>query len=875
MLGGETPADQSNRAQSEVVGVILLVAVVALTISGAGAFYLSNVADAHGPATDVRVTVTADTVTLTHNGGSSLATDSLRVVIRRDGSDTGTDWGDGTVSGDGDDSFEPGEQWRQGGFGFDPDERIELLLVHDPTESLLVGETVNPAVGGGSTPTSSPTSATPSTSTTTSPTPASTSTTPSTPTSTPEPPEPPNAGFDVTPTAPEVDQQATFDAADASDPDGEITSYEWDFGDGTTGTGETATHTYTSAGTYTAELRVTDDDGRTDTTTRTVTVEPRVVTAINAGGTGYESADGVVYSGDPSCTLAGANQYGVGSDTAVANTTDDPLYRTECYGTDFAYEFDVDPGRYRVTVQFAEIYWNNPDRRVFDVDAGGESLATDLDVYDEVGADTALVRGRTVRSTDGTLTVRFHRVDVDNAKVSAVRVERLGPPAQRPPLLTAVQPDPDRMSDSAGEFVRVTVRDPTDTTGWTLVDSDSGQVTRFPDRRLSGDYYFARTPDAFAETWHLNGSRVFELGTLLANGGESLRLRNESGAVVDQFAYERADTASGWSVSVGTGEAAVRKSAGGGYTDTNTADDWRVREENAFHTLEAGPVPAAGVAYVDSTGDNYLEAVDAQGRVAFYDVIDPTVLGPTRADLDGDGLLELPYVGGNGNLRIVDRTGESSVFVDSGAVQSGTTRIGVGDLDGDGTPAVFFRGTSSRISVKEVGGSVRTLSYRDGGSTRDLRGHATAGVAAFSGPPGPKLIYVESRTNDELATFDPDGRGGQGQRKLLGVKPASINAVGSPADYDDDGENEVPYVDGNSDVALADADGRDGGPPLADAGNVSTTAMGRLDVTGDATPEVVFVSNSRLYYVTEGGTIRPLLDRQGRELPASSGSGVA
>ena len=37
-----------------------------------------------------------------------------------------------------------------------------------------------------------------------------------------------------------------------------ITSYEWDFGDGTTGTGANPGHTYGSASTFTVTLKVTD-----------------------------------------------------------------------------------------------------------------------------------------------------------------------------------------------------------------------------------------------------------------------------------------------------------------------------------------------------------------------------------------------------------------------------------------------------------------------------------------------------------------------------------------------------------------------------------------------------------------------------------------
>lgn len=50
----------------------------------------------------------------------------------------------------------------------------------------------------------------------------------------------------------------SFDASGSSDSDGSISSYRWDFGDGTTGSGVTASHSYASAGTYRATLTVTD-----------------------------------------------------------------------------------------------------------------------------------------------------------------------------------------------------------------------------------------------------------------------------------------------------------------------------------------------------------------------------------------------------------------------------------------------------------------------------------------------------------------------------------------------------------------------------------------------------------------------------------------
>lgn len=62
--------------------------------------------------------------------------------------------------------------------------------------------------------------------------------------------------------------QISVNASGSSDPDGSIVSYAWNFGDGGTGSGQSATHTYASAGTYNVTLTVTDDDGATGALTK-------------------------------------------------------------------------------------------------------------------------------------------------------------------------------------------------------------------------------------------------------------------------------------------------------------------------------------------------------------------------------------------------------------------------------------------------------------------------------------------------------------------------------------------------------------------------------------------------------------------------------
>jgi len=87
----------------------------------------------------------------------------------------------------------------------------------------------------------------------------------------------PTASFDYSPNVPETGETVTFDASGSSDSDGTIQSYSWDFGDGSTGTGEVVDHVYSDGGTYTVTLTVTDDDGDTDSVSTDVNVTTRAL----------------------------------------------------------------------------------------------------------------------------------------------------------------------------------------------------------------------------------------------------------------------------------------------------------------------------------------------------------------------------------------------------------------------------------------------------------------------------------------------------------------------------------------------------------------------------------------------------------------------
>jgi PKD repeat protein len=99
------------------------------------------------------------------------------------------------------------------------------------------------------------------------------------------------------------------DGSDSYDADGTIVLYEWNFGDGGSATGMTATHTYAVAGDYTITLTVTDNDGLQGVASEVVTATPLVPPTasflvvingltVDVDGIASSDADGTIVSYD-------------------------------------------------------------------------------------------------------------------------------------------------------------------------------------------------------------------------------------------------------------------------------------------------------------------------------------------------------------------------------------------------------------------------------------------------------------------------------------------------------------------------------------------------------------------------------------------------
>ncbi|HEC82504.1 MAG TPA: DUF2341 domain-containing protein [Thermoplasmatales archaeon] len=77
--------------------------------------------------------------------------------------------------------------------------------------------------------------------------------------------QPPTADFSYT-----INNLTVTFTDQSTDPDGNIVNYTWDFGDGNTSTEQNPAHTYADYGTYTVTLTVTDNDGSSDSITKTI-----------------------------------------------------------------------------------------------------------------------------------------------------------------------------------------------------------------------------------------------------------------------------------------------------------------------------------------------------------------------------------------------------------------------------------------------------------------------------------------------------------------------------------------------------------------------------------------------------------------------------
>jgi PKD repeat protein len=180
----------------------------------------------------------------------------------------------------------------------------------------------------------------------------------------------PTASFTWTPTSPPALDPVAFDgtSSHSNNSGGYIIDYQWNFGDGGTGSGPTPSHTYAAAGSYPVTLTVEDDAGLTATTSQTVTVSQRPTVTTYTGATSADYHDSATLSGtltDAETSSPVANEtltFTLGSESCSATT--DLTGSASC-----AVVLTQIPGAYTVTAAFAgdSVYGPSSDSQSFTI----------------------------------------------------------------------------------------------------------------------------------------------------------------------------------------------------------------------------------------------------------------------------------------------------------------------------------------------------------------------------------------------------------------------------------------------------------------------------------------------------------------------------
>ena len=227
-----------------------------------------------------------------------------------------------------------------------------------------------------------------------------------------------------------------LDGSGSSDPDGDLISWNWQEEGITIGTGKNPPVSL-ATGVHTITMSVKDKKGAISTDDVVVTVQGGFSPVrTNTGGGEFISDSGIVFPEDQ--YYNGTSKTYSKTSLAIAGTTDDALYQTERYGNSFSYDIPVPAGTYLVKLHFAEIYWTNPGKRVFDVEVENKTWLTGFDIFAEAGHATAIVKELEIAVHDDTLNLDFI-ASVNNAKISAIEVVESSSPTNAAPVADAGQ----------------------------------------------------------------------------------------------------------------------------------------------------------------------------------------------------------------------------------------------------------------------------------------------------------------------------------------------------------------------------------------------------------------------------------------------------
>ncbi|MFH0880740.1 MAG: glucoamylase family protein [Lentisphaerota bacterium] len=167
---------------------------------------------------------------------------------------------------------------------------------------------------------------------------------------------------------------------------------------------------------------------------------------VNCGGPQFKDAQGNIFEADRALTESNAWGFVGGSvgmaksGVTVEGTENAPLFLSERWGLK-EYRFQVQPGIYKVTLYFAEFFFSEPQKRLFDIAINGRKSIPTLDIVALAGQNRALQITRTVESTNGWIVLETTEL-VDRCKFSAIAIEPAVKDQEAPPSPDMLQAYP-------------------------------------------------------------------------------------------------------------------------------------------------------------------------------------------------------------------------------------------------------------------------------------------------------------------------------------------------------------------------------------------------------------------------------------------------
>ena len=148
------PFNSDDRAVSPVIGVILMVAITVILAAVIGTFVL-GLGDSLGdnqPSAQLSVDVdegaTDNVITVSHDGGDSIPSDTLRVTIANteNNSQAAGNVGERLSVGD---AYSGGDAYTDDGFQVEENQDYRVRIIHDPSDSIILDRTFQAQVSFG------------------------------------------------------------------------------------------------------------------------------------------------------------------------------------------------------------------------------------------------------------------------------------------------------------------------------------------------------------------------------------------------------------------------------------------------------------------------------------------------------------------------------------------------------------------------------------------------------------------------------------------------------------------------------------------------------------------------------------------------------